>query len=75
MSQRIGDLLVKEKVITAEQLEQALKAQKETGGRLGSVLSKLGFVAEEQVTNLLSRQYGVPAVDLSFLKLTRRWSN
>ena len=57
MSQRLGDLLVKEKVLTQEQLEQALKAQKDAGGkdRLGSVLVKLGFLSDEDVTNFLSR--------------------
>jgi type IV pilus assembly protein PilB len=69
MSQRLGDLLVKEKVITPEQLEQALKSQKETGTRLGSVLVKLGFLSDEDVTNFLSRQYGVPAINLSFFEI------
>jgi type IV pilus assembly protein PilB len=70
MSQRLGDLLVKEKVITQEQLDQALKAQKDTGvGRLGSVLVKLGFLSDEDVTNFLSRQYGVPAINLSFFEI------
>ena len=44
MSQRLGDLLVKEKIITPEQLEQATKAQKEQNSRLGSALVKLGFL-------------------------------
>ncbi len=69
MSQRLGDLLVKEKVITPEQLEQALKAQKESNGRLGSVLVKLGFLSDEDVTNFLSRQYGVPAINLSYFEI------
>jgi len=69
MSQRLGDLLVKEKVITAEQLEQALKAQKDQGTRLGSALVKLGFLSDEDVTNFLSRQYGVPAINLSFFEI------
>ena len=69
MSQRLGDLLVKEKVITPEQLEQALKVQKETGARLGSVLVKLGFLSDEDVTNFLSRQYGVPAINLSYFEI------
>src|SRR5438477_1040555 len=70
MSQRLGDLLVKEKVITVEQLEQALKVQKDTGaGRLGSVLVKLGFLGDEDVTNFLSRQYGVPAINLSYFEI------
>jgi type IV pilus assembly protein PilB len=69
MSQRLGDLLVKEKVITQEQLEQALKTQKESGARLGSALVKLGFLSDEDVTNFLSRQYGVPAINLSFFEI------
>ncbi len=69
MSQRLGDLLVKEKVITVEQLEQALKTQKESSGRLGSVLVKLGFLSDEDVTNFLSRQYGVPAINLSYFEI------
>jgi type IV pilus assembly protein PilB len=69
MSQRLGDLLVKEKVITPEQLEQAVKVQKETHVRLASALVKLGFLSDEDVTNFLSRQYGVPAINLSYFEI------
>jgi type IV pilus assembly protein PilB len=69
MSQRLGDLLVREKVITNDQLDQALKVQKDGGGRLGSVLVKLGFLSDEDVTNFLSRQYGVPAINLSYFEI------
>src|SRR2546421_12522225 len=69
MSQRLGDLLVKEKVITAEQLDQAVKMQKDSGTRLGAALVKLGFLSDEDVTNFLSRQYGVPAINLSFFEI------
>jgi type IV pilus assembly protein PilB len=71
MSQRLGDLLVKEKVITPEQLDRALKAQKESGSnaRLGSTLVQLGFVTDEEVTNFLSRQYGVPAINLQYFEI------
>ena len=69
MSQRLGDLLVKEKVITPEQLEQATKVQKETNCRLGSALVKLSFMSDEDVTNFLSRQYGVPAINLSYFEI------
>src|SRR6266567_663451 len=69
MSQRLGDLLVKEKVITPEQLEQAMKVQKETNCRLGSALVKLNFLNDEDVTNFLSRQYGVPAINLSYFEI------
>src|SRR6266852_482443 len=69
MSQRLGDLLVKEKIITPEQLDQANKVQKETKCRLGSALVKLGFLTDEDVTNFLSRQYGVPAINLSYFEI------
>jgi type IV pilus assembly protein PilB len=69
MSQRIGDLLLKEKVITKEQLEEGRKAQKEGGGRLGSVLVKLGYVTEDDVINVLSRQYNVPAINLAYFDI------
>jgi type IV pilus assembly protein PilB len=69
MSQRLGDLLVKEKVITREQLEQATKVQKETNCRLGSALVKLGYLTDEDVTNFLSRQYGVPAINLTYFEI------
>ncbi|HWK30452.1 MAG TPA: hypothetical protein VNR20_00060, partial [Terriglobales bacterium] len=71
MSQRLGDLLVKEKVITSEQLEQAVKTQKDGGGkeRLGSVLVRLGMLNDEDVTNFLSRQYGVPAINLQYFEI------
>jgi type IV pilus assembly protein PilB len=69
MSQRLGDLLVREKVITQEQLDAALKSQKSDGGRLGSVLVKLGYLSDEDVTNFLSRQYGVPAINLNYFEI------
>ncbi len=69
MSQRLGDLLVKEKVISHDQLEQALKTQRDSGCRLGSALVRLGFLSEEDVTNFLSRQYGVPAINLSYFEI------
>lgn len=66
MTTRLGDLLVKEKVLTQVQLDQALKAQKESGERLASVLVKLKLLSEDDVTNFLSRQYGIPAINLSY---------
>jgi type IV pilus assembly protein PilB len=71
MSQRLGDLLVKEKIITPEQLERALKAQKEAGSnaRLGATLVQLGYVSDDEVTNFLSRQYGVPAINLQYFEI------
>src|SRR6185503_8620057 len=71
MSQRLGDLLVKEKIITHDQLDKALKAQREQGpnSRLGSTLVHLGFVSDEEVTNFLSRQYVVPAINLQYFEI------
>ena len=69
MSQRLGDLLVKEKIISPEQLEQAVKIQKDNNTRLGAALVKLGFLSDEDVTNFLSRQYGVPAINLSYFEI------
>src|SRR3954469_9783556 len=69
MSQRLGDLLVRERIITSEQLEIALKSQKEQGGRLGSILVKLNYLTDEDVTNFLSRQYGVPAINLNYFEI------
>ncbi|HEX9729222.1 MAG TPA: type IV-A pilus assembly ATPase PilB [Gemmatimonadales bacterium] len=62
---RLGDLLVREGLITREQLDQALTEQRNTGMRLGYSLVKLGFVQETEITKMLARQYRMPAVDLS----------
>jgi type IV pilus assembly protein PilB len=62
---RLGDLLVREGLITREQLDQGLVEQKNTGMRLGYSLVKLGFVQELEITKALARQYKMPAVDLS----------
>ncbi len=64
MSVRIGELLLKEKRITPEQLQQALNHQKASGGKLGYNLVAMGFVKDEEITSLLSKQYGVPSINL-----------
>src|SRR6266513_4716443 len=69
MAVRIGELLLKEKLITPEQLQQALGQQKSNGGKLGYNLVKMGFVKDEQITALLSKQYGVPAISLAQFKI------
>ncbi len=65
MPVRIGELLLKEKRISTEQLQQALNHQKANGGRLGYNLVKMGFVKDEDITSLLSKQYGVPSINLT----------
>src|SRR5712691_5769845 len=69
MAVRIGELLLKEKLITPDQLQQALNQQKSNGGKLGYNLVKMGFVKDEQITALLSKQYGVPAINLAQFKI------
>jgi type IV pilus assembly protein PilB len=65
MPVRIGELLLKEKRITADQLQEALAYQRQNGGKLGANLVKLGFVTDDEITSLLSKQYGVPSIALS----------
>jgi len=69
MAVRIGELLLKEKLITPEQLQQALNQQKANGGKLGYNLVKMGFIKDEQITALLSKQYGVPSINLAQFKI------
>ncbi len=64
MAVRIGELLLKEKRLTPAQLQEALNYQKQNGGKLGFNLVKLGFVKDEEITALLSKQYGVPSINL-----------
>ncbi|MGH9348175.1 MAG: type IV-A pilus assembly ATPase PilB [Vicinamibacterales bacterium] len=64
MAVRIGELLLKEKRISPEQLQEALNYQRQHGGKLGFNLVKLGHVKDEEITSLLSKQYGVPSIAL-----------
>jgi len=65
MTDRIGELLLKEKLISPEQLKNAVEEQKKNGGRLGFNLTRLGYIEEKDLTAFLSRQYGIPTVDLA----------
>ncbi len=62
---RLGEILLREGLVTREQLAQALAEQKNTKHRLGYVLVKLGLVQELEITKVLARQYRMPAVDLT----------
>ena len=64
-TERLGDLLIREGLITKEQLEKALQEQKQNGTRVGYNLVKLGFIKETELTKALARQYKMPAVDLA----------
>jgi type IV pilus assembly protein PilB len=69
MPSHIGELLIKENFITNDQLEIALKHQRSNGGRLGSILINLGFVDDDDITSVLSRQYGVPSINLAYFEI------
>src|SRR5487761_1737891 len=66
MSSRLGEILDRDSLISSDQLKQALDYQKKEGGRLGTCLVKLGLVSDEDITAVLSRQYGVPSIILLF---------
>jgi type IV pilus assembly protein PilB len=61
---RLGELLVKEKLITPLQLKKAMEGQRSAGGRLGHELTKLGYIDQNELTAFLSKQYGVPSINL-----------
>ncbi|MBI4823775.1 MAG: hypothetical protein HY805_06040 [Nitrospirae bacterium] len=69
MAVKLGQLLLNSNIITQEQLNQALNIQKKDGGRLGTNLVKLGYVTEEKLVTFLSKQFGVPAINLSNYKI------
>ena len=66
---RLGDLLVAGGVITPQQLEEALTYQRSKGGRLGICLIRLGYLTEDVLHSVLTRQYGVALVDLSRIEI------
>ncbi len=63
-SSRLGELLVREKLISLQQLRQAQEEQKRSGHNLGYTLSKLGYISDGDITSFLSTQYRLPAIDL-----------
>ncbi|MEO6222613.1 MAG: type IV-A pilus assembly ATPase PilB [Vicinamibacterales bacterium] len=69
MAVRLGELLLREKRITPAQLQKALAVQRSGGGRLGTNLVQLGFVKDDDITSILSRQYGVPSITLNTFDL------
>jgi type IV pilus assembly protein PilB len=69
MPARLGQILIASNIITEGQLKDALDLQKKEGGRIGKNLVKLGYVTEEKLVVFLSRQYNVPAIDLSDYKI------
>src|SRR5215467_360061 len=69
MSAKLGETLLKDNLITPQQLKDALDYQRIHGGRLASTLVKLGMLSDEEVTAVLSRQYGVSSVNLDLFEV------
>ena len=69
---KIGEFLLEEGKLTPEQLSNALEAQKNEPGKLGSVLIRLGYVTEEDIAQALSKQFGYPSINLSKFDIDER---
>ena len=61
---RLGELLVREKLISLAQLRQAQDEQHRSGQNLGYTLARMGFISDQEITNFLSQQYRVPTINL-----------
>ena len=69
VSRRLGDLLVREGLIDQEGLQRALVEQKATNEKLGSILVRLNLISDDQLIDFLSKQYGIPSIQLSQLDI------
>ena len=69
MPVKLGELLLKENMVSPQQLQEALAHQKMNGGKLGKAFVQLGYVRDEEITSLLSRQYGVPSINLDHFEV------
>jgi len=69
MSAKLGEILVRENLLSPQNLREALDYQREHGGRLGQNLIKLGLVTDDMITAVLSRQYGIPSVNLELFQI------
>ena len=65
LKMRLGDLLVHENIITSEQLDNALSAQRSSGRKLGDTLIDLGFISEPQLLRFLAQQLNIPFLDIT----------
>jgi type IV pilus assembly protein PilB len=65
MAVKLGDLLVKAKLVTPEQVDAALLSQRTEGGKFGEALIRIGAASEQDITETLSQQFGVPSIDLA----------
>jgi type IV pilus assembly protein PilB len=68
---RLGELLLRDQIISPEQLQRAQEESRKSGERLGNTLIKVGAIQEDDLTQFLSKQYGVPAINLSEFDIDR----
>jgi type IV pilus assembly protein PilB len=64
LNERIGELLVKENLLSADQLRKAREGAAAKGRRLGAEITELGFLEEAELTDFVAKQYGVPSINL-----------
>jgi type IV pilus assembly protein PilB len=69
MALKLGELLLKAQLINQQQLTKALEEQKSSGGKLGEILQRLGFVTEDDIIECLSHQFGVPSINLRHFEI------
>ena len=69
MALKLGELLLKAQLINQQQLTKALDEQKSTGGKLGEILQRLGYVTEDDIIECLSHQFGVPSINLRHFEI------
>ena len=65
MSNRLGELLVRSKRISLQQLRDAQSTQKRDGVSLGYALAKMGYISDQEITEFLSQQYRVLSIELA----------
>jgi type IV pilus assembly protein PilB len=65
VNEQIGELLVKENLLTAEQLREARDEARNQGSRVGAQITQLGYLNENELTDFVAKQYGVPSIDLA----------
>ena len=75
LKMRLGDLLVREQIITDRQLTDALNAQRDTGSKLGDTLIDLGHIKEKQLLRFLAQQLDIPFLDISQRRIPSETAN
>ena len=74
MNERIGELLVKENLLSSEQLLKAREEAATKGKRLGAQITALGFLDENELTEFVAKQYGVPSINLEDFRSNPKFS-